>query len=173
MTENMTGSLEFSAKENSGSYEYSAAYLAPKEKQFIGTWKVIEHTTDGIPYEDAYCKATFKNIKAENVHYNAIYEFSRHHCIKKVTIYAELNMSGKMTVYEFRMNVVLTWELKPGALQALPILGYQYSILDGKPSAVRDLPPANAAISLSLRFEDDCMILEDGSDIKKLKRELA
>ncbi len=91
-------------------------------------------------------------------------------CIKKVTIYCELDLSEKTSIYEFRMNVVLSWELKSATIQVRPVLGYQYSILDGKPAAVRDLPETNAWMSLTVRFEDECMILEDGTDFKKLER---
>ena len=77
---------------------------------------------------------------------------------------------GKKTSFDFRMNVALSWELKPGTLNALPMLGYQYTSIDGKPAAVKDLPPMDTWIIMPLRFEDDIMILEDGNDVKKLGR---
>ena len=170
MTDTIAGSLDFSGAGNSTNYEYSTAYFTAKEKQIIGTWKVLEHTVDGVPYPEVFCTNTFRDIKAEHVQYEATYEFTRSLCVKRVLIYGDLDLSGKNTRFDFRMNVALSWELKPGALNARPVLGYQYTSIDSKPAAVKDLPPTDSWITMTLRFEDDFMIMEDGSDIKKLGR---
>jgi len=170
MTDLIAGSLDFSNAENSSNYEYSAAYFTSKEKQIIGLWKVIEHTVDGVPYSEVFCANTFRDINAENVGYEATYEFSQNLCVKRVLLYGDLDISGKKTSFDFRMNVALAWELKPGALSVRPVLGYQYTSIDGKPAAVKDLPPTDAWISMPFRFEEEFMILEDGNDVKKLGR---
>jgi len=170
MTRHISGSLDFSADAEAGGYEYSTAFLAQKAKQIVGCWKVVEHSVDDRSWPEAFCAATLKDIPVSNINYDAIYDFSPNLCVKKVKLYAELNLSGNTSIYEYRMNVALSWELKPGTIQALPVLGYQYSSIDAKPAAVKDLPPSAESISLSVRFEDEFMILEDGPDRKKLKR---
>jgi hypothetical protein len=170
MTALISGSLEAAGAPPPGGYEYSTAYLAPKAKQIFGTWKVIEHTIDGNPYPDVFCAGTFRGIPAANVQYDATYEFSAGLCVKRLRMYGELEVSGNTSVFDYRMNVALSWELKPGFILALPVLGYQYTSLDGKPAAVKDLPRANEWMRLAVRFEYDYMVLEDGSDIKTLAR---
>lgn len=170
MTDMISGALESTNTPSGANYQYSAAFTVPKAKQIVGIWKVIEHTVDGVPYTEAYAAATFKGLQLNNINYSATYEFSQNLCIKKVSIYGELDISSTISIYEYRMNVVLTWELKPGNIQVLPVLGYQYSCLDGKPAAVKDLPPTTTPLNLTVRFENEFMILEDGTDIKKLGR---
>lgn len=170
MTQQMLGSMGASTAETNSHYEYSTAYTAPKAKQIYGSWQVTEHTVDDIPYPDLFCKATFKDIPTANIGYDAVYDFKPNLCIKKVRIYCEFDNADTVSTYEYRMNVVLTWELKPNSIEAIPVLGYQYSVLDGKSAAVKDLPPSTEIIHLSLKFEDDVMILEDGTDIKTLER---
>lgn len=170
MTRQISGSLEVSAAPNAGGYEYSTAYLTPITKQIIGRWKVIEHLADGRSWPEAFCASTLRDIPVSHIDYDAVYDFSRNLCVKKVKIHAELELSGNTSIYEYRMNVALSWELKPGIILAQPVLGYQYSSIDSKPAAVKDLPPTAELISLSVRFEDEFMILEDGTDRKKLER---
>ncbi len=79
MTEQMAGALDFSHAKmsgSSGSYEYSTAFLAPKAKQIIGVWKVVEHTVDGLPYAEGYCRAALKDLPYDNAQYDAVYEFN-------------------------------------------------------------------------------------------------
>lgn len=168
MTNLIAGSLASSNK--SGNYEYSASFLAPKARIIPGLWKVVEHTVDGESYAQAFCAATLRGIETENICYEATYEFTQNLCVKRVIIYGDLLLENRRTSYDYRMNLALSWEFKGDGLAVLPVLGYQYTSLDGQPAAVKDLPPANGWLALSIRFEDEYMFLEDGSDIKKLQR---
>ncbi len=166
MTNLIAGSLESTNGSDSRNYEYSASFLAPKARVIPGLWKVIEHTVDGQPYADVFCAATLRGVETENICYEATYEFTQNLCIKRVMIYGDLLLEGRSASYDYRMNLALSWEFKGDGIAVLPVLGYQYTSLDGEPAAVKDLPPANGWLGLSLRFEDDLMVLEDGDDIK-------
>jgi len=170
MTDMIAGSLDFSKPETPSNYEYSASYFSSKEKQILGSWKVLDHDVDGVPYPEVFCAGTFRDIRTENVSYEATYEFSQNICVKRVLIYGSLDISDKQTGFDFRMSVALSWDLKGGTLNVRPVLGYQYTSIDGKPAAVKELPPTDASIHLNFRFEDENLILEDGVDIKKLGR---
>jgi len=170
MTDMIAGSLDFSTPDNPSNYEYSASYFSSKEKQILGSWKVLDHAVDGVPYPAVFCASTFRDINTENVSYEATYEFSLNICVKRVLIYGNLDVSKNQTGFDFRMSVALSWDMKGGTLNVRPVLGYQYTSIDGKPAAVKELPPTDACIHLNFRFEGDYLMLEDGLDVKKLGR---
>jgi hypothetical protein len=160
-----------------GDYEFSAVYSGPRKSQITGLWKIAEHTVDGRDYLDVFCAGNFRDVLPVNMTYDATYEFTQNLCIKRVLVCGELNLSdeqadgiARTVLYEYRMNMVLSWQLAPLIIRVQPVIGYQYSSLDGKPAAVKDLPPTDAWLGLSVRFENGCMILEDGTDIKRLVR---
>jgi len=170
MTDFLADSLDFSSTEAPPAYEYSASYFSAKEKQILGSWKVLDHVVDGVPYSEVFCANAFRDVKTENVCYEATYEFSQNICVKRVLLCGDLDASERKDSFGFRMNVALEWNLKGGTLNARPVLGYQYTSIDGKPAAVKDLPPTDSWIHIILRFEGDNLILEDGVDVKKLGR---
>jgi hypothetical protein len=170
MTNLIAGSLESTNGKDSRTYEYSASFLAPKARNIPGLWKVTEHTVDGVPYAEAFCAATLRGIGTENICYDATHEFTQNLCVKRVMIYGDLLLDGGRASYDYRMNLALSWEFKGDGISVLPVLGYQYTSIDAQPAAVKDLPPSNGWLDLSIRFEDEYMVLEDGGDLKKLRR---
>jgi hypothetical protein len=170
MTNMISGSMDPSATESQSKYEYSASYSASKEKRILGSWTVLDHAVDGVPYPEVFCAGTFRDIETENVHYEATYEFSTNICVKRVLVYGNLVVPDKQTSFDFRMSMALSWDLKGGTLNVRPVLGYQYTSLDGKPAAVKELPPTDSWIRLNFRFDEDFLTLEDGLDVKKLGR---
>lgn len=171
----MTGTISASlgkadANEADSSYAYSASFYQPRARHIEGRWAVLEHTVDGVPYTETFASSTFGGTEHGELTYDAIYEFSDTLCLKRVMITCEITAAEKKSTYEYRMNVALTWEIGNAKICVKPVLGYQYSCLDGTPIAVHELPPSNSRIDISVHFENGFMILEDGTDIKKLGR---
>lgn len=167
MTSVISGTLEAKNPECGDTYQFSASYTVPRSRQILGTWKVIEHTVGGIPYQDVFSKRTFHDIEPDHLDYSATYEFQEDHCIKRVMVCGDIKGTG----YDYRMNMVLAWSLNGKSIHVLPLIGYQYSCIDGKPAAVQDLSPGKEAMSLSVHCEQNLLVLTDGDDIKKLARD--
>lgn len=170
MTDAIAGSLNPENSPGQGDYTYSAVYTVPKTKQILGLWQVLEHTVGGVPFLDDHFASTFADINAEETGYEATYEFTSNFCIKRVFIYGKLELGEETSDYEYRMNVVLSWEVKSSGISVHPVLGYQFSSIDGKPVVVKELPPNNNWLTLAVRTEENYLIIEDGDDRKKLGR---
>jgi len=169
MANSISRSLD-TQSESSGEYMYSTSLMTPKARHLSGIWKVVEHTVDGVPYAEVFASTSLKGAGHESLSYEATYEFGGSLCIKRVLIYGSIDSGDKKADYEYRMNMVLTWELGHDTISVLPVLGYQYTSLDGAPVAVRELPHANFHIELKYTLEGDSLILEDGNDVKRLGR---
>jgi hypothetical protein len=149
-------------------YEYSSSCIIPLARHLQGTWKIIEHTVGGIPYIDRFCAATFKDTVPDNLVYEATYEFQHNLCVKRVSITGMVNLGGTPSSYEYRMSAVLICEMKRSVLHALPVQGYQITSINGKPVAVKELPPSTDRITISFHFDDEALVLVDGDDRKRL-----
>jgi hypothetical protein len=170
ITEVIAVSLDNSALVPAGDYEYSASYHGPRTSRLAGIWTVLDHTVGGVPYPEYFAAHTFRDNPPAHLDYHATYEFTHNLCIKRVMLHGDIPVDGEKASYDYRMNVVLTWDISRESLNVQPVLGYQYSSLDGQPTAVRDLPSTGERIQIGFRFEDGMLILEDGNDIKKLQR---
>lgn len=176
-----------------GGYEYSATYSGFKSKDITGTWEVAAHTVDGEPWIDMYSNRTFPGCRVRDLSYDALYEFHKTHCLKRVVVsclveqpQTQKNLSSVIDsdaeedtvtddsthiyTHEFRLTAVLTWDIIGDTLTARPILGYQYTSIDEHPAAVRELPPDIGDIHLTVELNQDELFLVDGTDKKVLRR---
>lgn len=166
LTNSISGALGIHGDDQTESYEYSASYTVPMSRLLLGTWEIIEHTVAEESYLEVFRRNTFRDTEVSQLDYNALYEFREHSCIKRVLISGIL----QGLTYHYRMNMVLDWSASGKNLKVNPLIGYQYSCVDGKPAAVQDLSPGREPITITLNFEDDILVLTDGNDIKRLKR---
>ncbi len=171
--EELTGSISSSFKGNAQSeYEYTSTFTGLRIQTLQGLWEIDEHTVAGEPYAELFIRGTFRQNPPQNVQYDATYEFTRGNCIKRVSITGDLfaDEESESVLYEYRLTMVLSCDIKGDTLTALPLIGYQCSSLDGKSAGIRELPIGTEPISISIQLERDMLILTDGSDIKRLKR---
>lgn len=169
LTNNISHSLENQA-ESSCEYMYSTSLMTPKARQLAGIWRVTEHTVNGVPYAEVFASNSLKDTDHDRLTYEATYEFGGNLCIKRVLIYGDIIANGEKEDYEYRMSMVLTWELGHDTISVLPVLAYQCSSIDGSPVSVRELPHSNFRIELKYTLDANTLILEDGTDVKKLER---
>lgn len=169
LTGSISGAIDSAGNEEAVAYEFSASYSEPKVKMLEGKWKVVDHTVDGVAYAEAFAKKTFGD-SAANVVYEAEYDFTGSVCVKRVVVHGTADIDGKKLACEYRMSVVLTRELNGDILSVRPLIGYQYTIIDGETAAVRDLPGAGEWIRIKISFADGFLTMIDGNDIKKLGR---
>ncbi len=155
---------------NDKMYEYSASYAEPANRKILGSWKVLKHTVNGRHYQDEFMENALRGAAAGDITYEATYEFSRNMCVKRVLICCLIDAEDGRATYEYRMNLVLEWEVRGKTLSVQPITGYQYTLIDGKPTSVRDLPPNPEWIRIRASVDGDKLLLEDGEDIKTLER---
>jgi hypothetical protein len=168
---NLISSTIDSANERDGvMYEYSASYSEPASRLILGTWNVTEHTVGDIPYRDIFVKNSFGDAKPEDMSYEATYEFMRNLCVKRVLICGFLATEDGRVPYEYRMNLVLLWDIRGKSLSVQPVTGYQCTLVDGKPASIRDLPPNPEWSHVRVFVSDRSLILEDGEDRKTLAR---
>ncbi len=179
--------------DGSGGYEYSATYSGIKSKDITGCWEVAAHTVDGEPWLDMYSARTFPGCRVRDLSCDALYEFHKTHCLKRVVVSClverplpqqeqssefdsdtedSTSTDDTMHIYthEFRLTAVMTWDIIGDTLTARPILGYQYTCIDGNPAAVRELPPDIGDIHLTVELNQDELLLVDGTDKKVLRR---
>jgi len=151
-------------------YEYSASYAEPPNRRILGSWKVLEHTVAGRHYQEEFIGKALRGTTAGDITYEATYEFSRNMCVKRVLICCLIDADEEHLTYEYHMNLVLGWEIRGKTLSVQPITGYQYTLIDGKPTLVQDLPPNPEWIRIRASVDDNKLLLEDGDDIKTLER---
>jgi hypothetical protein len=69
------------------------------------------------------------------------------------------------------MGMALSWELGPGGtLWLMPEIGYINSSIDGSPVASRELGEGAAPITVRYGFEGEELVIEEGGDVKRLRR---
>jgi len=152
-------------------YEISTALAMPSRRRLMGRWEVQEHLVGGRPFLELFVSQQLKGAGLVDGLYAASYEFRENICIKKVSIDGLLPSSEGEIVYEYRLAVALSW--RPGRGKSLivtPEIGYQMSMLDGKPAACKDLPTSGEEQCLSWRYEGKDLVLEEGEDRKLLRK---
>jgi hypothetical protein len=169
LTGSISGAIDSAGNDEAVAYEFSTSYSEPKEKMLEGKWEVVEHTVDGEAYAEAFAKRTFGE-GAANVVYEAEYDFTGCICVKRVVIHGTIDAVDGRLECEYRMSVALARELNGDILSVRPLIGYQYTIVDGRTAAVRDLPEAGEWIKIKISFDEGFLTLTDGTDIKKLGR---
>jgi hypothetical protein len=172
ITDTISASLEDLLVTGNGDYEFSTSYGGSKARLLTGLWKVNEHTVDGIPYARKFAEAKFGDAGHSEPVYESTFEFIKNVCVKRVMIYADLDSGEgrKKLHYDYRMSLVFLFELHKENIRVLPILGYQSVSIDNEPGAVKELNPSNSWLPFGIKFEKDAIILEDGTDIKRLER---
>lgn len=170
MTGGISESLNAAGTTADGGYEYSAAYAEPKGPRLTGLWRVIEHMVGDMPYARVFAAKAFPDIEPEYINYEATYEFHKSLCIKRISISGEVETDEQSTKIEYHLTMTLFWELKGDIFSLKPLIGYQYSCIDGKPTEVRELPPETEWIKTQVSFEDGNMILQNDNDVKILQR---
>lgn len=172
MTESISTNLEELLVTGNGDYEFSTSYGGSKARILSGLWKVNEHTVGGIPYARKFAESKFGDAAHSEPVYESTFEFIKNVCVKRVMIYADIDTDDprKKIHYDYRMNLVFMFELHKDSISVLPVLGYQSVSIDNEPGAVKELAPSNAWLPFGIKFEKDAIILEDGTDIKKLGR---
>jgi len=155
---------------NERMYEYSASYAEPANRRILGSWKVLDHTVNGRHYQEEFMERALRGTAAGDITYEATYEFSRNMCVKRVLICCLIDAEDGHATYEYHMNLVLGWEVRGKTLSVQPITGYQYTLIDGKPTSVQDLPPNPEWIRIRANVDGNTLVLEDGDDVKTLER---
>lgn len=166
LTSSIARSLENTSIAGTAEYEYSATYTAPRRKELLGKWKVTKHTVGDQRFLDVFLGSTWKTLKTEHPEYHCEYEFLEHECIKRLYISAFCDDRH----LEYRLTMVLLWTLKGDVLSVEPLIGYQCSLSDGTPVAMRELAPGRDSIKTALHLDEESLILIDGDDRKEMEK---
>lgn len=154
-----------------GGYELSSAFSGPEQRRFHGDWEVVEHRVEGRPFLEAFRARTVKALVLEAASYRAFYAFKEGLCVKRVSVDGPLDLPEGELAYSYRMGVASSWAILPGGfLRVRPELGYHSSFLGESPAAAGELAAAGEDIIIRYLFEDEDLVLEEGSDVKRLRR---
>lgn len=155
-----------------GGYELSSAFSGPEQKRFLGDWEVVEHRVEGRPYLEGFRARTIKSLVVSESSYLALYSFKEGICVKRVSIDGPLDLPEGELSYSYRMGVASTWGILPGSfLRVHPELGYHSSFLGESPAASGELSISGEEdLIIRYRFEGADLLLEEGSDVKRLRR---
>lgn len=169
----LAASLAASLPDSGGGYEVSSAFSFPERRRLLGTWAIALHSVDGRPYVEAFAERALRGAVLVDPSYESTYDFREAICVKKVRIDGFVDLPEGKTEYAYRLSMALSWELGRGFLTVRPELGYQSTSLGGAPAAVKELPAAGERIRIGYRFESAQLLLEEGSDFKRLDRSFA
>lgn len=168
----VAGSLKSSAEAGERvTYEISAALAMPSRRKLLGRWQVEEHLIAGQPYLEFFNAQQLRGAGLLQGRYSASYEFKEFLCIKKVSIDGLLPSDEGEINYEYRLTVALSW--RPGQGKNLivkPEIGYQMTMLGGKPFVCKDLPTSGEEQRITWRLEGKDLVLEEGDDRRLLRR---
>ena len=152
-------------------YEISSALAMPSRRKLMGRWDVVEHLIGGRAFLEVFVEQQLKGAELEGGQYSASYEFRENLCIKKVFIDGLIPSEEVGLRYEYRLTIALSWRPGQGkTLIVMPEIGYQLTMLDGKPMACKDLPSAGEEQRLAWRLDGKDLVLEEGNDRRLLHR---
>lgn len=166
----LAASLATNLPDSGGGYMVSAAFLAPEQRRLVGLWSVSDHLVEGRPYLEHFAENALRGAVLVEPVYTAFYEFKPSICVKRVEISGLVEVESGRSDYSFRMSVAISWDLGRGFILVKPELGYQTSSLGGVPAAVRELAASGDESRIAYRFEDGVLVLEEGSDLKRLHK---
>lgn len=156
---------------DAGGYSLSSATAVPLRRALRGSWGVVAHEVGGEPFVDRIATRSLKDSELADVSYGAQYEFKDSICLKRVRIDGRAELPDGSASYSFRQRQVLSWDLEgPERLRVRPEMGYQYTSLDGAPAAVKEMEAAGDDLVILFRIEGDELVLEEGDDVKRLRR---
>jgi hypothetical protein len=168
--ERLAASLAASLKGPGGGYQLSSAFSAPERRRFLGLWSIAEHLVEGRDYLEIFAGTALRGAALAEPSYVSSYDFREAVCVKRVRIDGIAELPEGRTPYSYRMSVAASWEIGRGFLLVRAELGYQSTSLGGASAAVKELAAQGAASRVGYRFEDDGLVLEEGSDVKRLIR---
>jgi len=177
----LAASLASKLPAEDGGYERSSAFGPSAASRFLGDWAVVEHELDGRPWMDRYPADRLGGAEFLDPDYEASFSFGDRVCVKRVAVRGALALGagdgldgeegGPLTAYEYRMTVALEWSpASQDRIRAKPVLGYQFTSLDGAIAAVREFGGGGGSMLIHARFEGEDLVLEDGGDRKVLRR---
>ncbi|MCP5454106.1 MAG: hypothetical protein H7A27_09025 [Spirochaetaceae bacterium] len=169
--ERMAESIAMKLPADSGGYSLSAATAGPLRRALRGVWAVAFHEVGGEPFVDRVAARSLKGAALADIAYRALYDFKDSFCVKRVDIDGTAELPGGGVPYGFRQRLTLSWDLEGAErLRVRPEMGYQCTSLDGAPAAVKELEPGSDDQLILFRFEGDELVLEEGDDVKRLRR---
>ncbi len=165
-------SSNIGSDESRSEYEFSASYGARRQRHLSGLWHVIEHTVSGFPFVDWFADERFGEGNHAREEYEATFQFMKDVCVKRVDIAADVLPEGHTEPirFEYRLRLAFLYELRDESIAVLPILGYQSLTEAGATPNTRELPAQSEWMAFEARFEDDTLLLVDGTDVKRLGR---
>ena len=166
----LAASLAAAMPDSEGEYRVSSALSDHERRRFLGVWTVSEHTVDGRPYVERFAASALRGAELRDPSYGAVYDFRGSLCVKRVRIDGIVDMPEGRVRFAYSMGVAISWELGPGCLYAKSEMGYQATSLGGVPAAVKELATSGGASRIAYRFEGETLVLEEGTDIKRLGR---
>lgn len=156
---------------DAGGYTLSSATAVPLRRALRGSWGVVSHEVDGEPFVDRVAARGLKGAELSGIAYSARYDFKESICLKRVEIDGRAEFPEGGVAYGFRQRLALSWDLEgPERLRVRPEMGYQYTSLDESPAAVKEMEAAGDDLVILFRFEGDELVLEEGADVKRLRR---
>jgi len=156
---------------DAGGYSLSSATSVPLRRALRGAWGVVLHEVGGEPFVDRVAARGLKGAALVDVAYSARYDFKESVCLKRVDIDGRAELPEGDVAYGFRQRLALSWDLEgPERLRVRPEMGYQYTSLDEAPAAVKEMEAAGDELVILFRIEGDELVLEEGDDVKRLRR---
>ena len=156
---------------DAGGYSLSSATAVPLRRNLRGLWGVIAHEVGGEPYVERLASRSLKGAELVDIAYSAQYEFKESICLKRMDVDGRAELPEGSVAYSFRQRLALSWDLEgPERLRVRPEMGYQYTSLDEAPAAVKEMEAAGDDLVILFRIEGDELVLEEGDDIKRLRR---
>ncbi|GAB1483916.1 hypothetical protein MASR2M78_27330 [Treponema sp.] len=152
-------------------YSMTAATAEGLHKKLKGRWTLIDHLVDEEPFIERFAARALKNATLEDAVYSSEYEFKAGLCLKHIKISGIVRNEDGLLDYQYSLRLALSWDFDaPGLIRFLPELGYQCTELGGEPVAVKELDSQEEPTLTAFRFEGSMLVLEEGSDIKRLER---
>jgi len=169
--ERIAASIARDLPPDSGGYSLSSATSVPLSRALRGVWGVVSHEVGGESFIDRYASRSLKGMELQDIEYRAEYDFKDALCIKRVEIDGRAELPEGSADYRFRQRLALSWDLEgPERLRVRPEMGYQYTSFDNVPAAVKELEATGDDLVILFRLEGDELILEEGDDLKRLRR---
>jgi hypothetical protein len=72
--------------------------------------------------------------------------------------------------FEYDLTLAFAYRQHATSIDALPLIGYQVTKLNGEISAMKELPRSASWLTFNAVFGDGSITITDGDDVKTLKR---
>jgi hypothetical protein len=126
---------------------------------------------DGEDWLAGFARTAVKGQALRGAAAESRYRFHERICVKRTKVEGLVDLPEGTLSYSFSLGLALGWELAPGGrIRARAELGYVTTSLGGEPAATRELKDQGEDLSISYRFEGGDLVLEEGGDLKRLRR---